>query len=72
MARGETTFGPNRDVIPTRVTKSFTLPGILPATAGNWGVMFWTADAAYELVSCSERHATAGNDAGAVTVMLTI
>ena len=63
-------FHANDAIIPRRVLKEFRLDGATPATAGNWGTVFFVADAAYEVVSVKERHATAGNDAGAVTAML--
>lgn len=63
--------GPNGGlIIPRYVTKEFRLDGTQPATAGNFGTVFFIANEAYELVSVRERHATAGNDAGAVTGML--
>lgn len=63
--------GPNGGlVVPLYVTKEFRLDGTAPATAGNHGTVFFVANAAYEVVSVRERHATAGNDAGAVTTML--
>lgn len=51
--------------------KEFKLPGIQPATASNFGCIYFIADTAYELVSVKERHSTAGADAGAVTAMVT-
>lgn len=63
--------GPNGGlIVPRYVTRSFRLDGAAPATAGNFGTVFFIANEAYELVSVRERHATAGNDAGAVTGML--
>jgi hypothetical protein len=49
----------------------FALPGTQSATAGNYGVVFWVAPVACKVVSATERHATAGSDGSAVTVMLT-
>lgn len=69
MARGE--FKVNDAIVPRRVLAPFALPGTLPATAANWGVVFWVADRPYELVAAKARHATAGSDGGAVTAMLT-
>lgn len=57
-------------IVPRRVKAQFVLAGAAPATAGNFGVVFFNADAAYELMSAVERHATAGSDVGAVTGML--
>ena len=36
-------------IVPQRVIATFSLPGALPATAGNHGVIFFIADAACEL-----------------------
>jgi hypothetical protein len=58
-------------IVPLYIRREFVLNGSAPATAGNFGTVFMIADAAYELVSVKERHATAGNDGGAVTGMLT-
>jgi len=64
--------GSNQGLIqPLYLLKEFRLPGTQPATAANFGCVFFIADAAYELVSVRERHSTAGNDAGAVTAMVT-
>jgi hypothetical protein len=57
-------------VVPLYVTAEFRLDGTAPATSGNHGTVFFVANGAYELVSCKERHATAGSDGGAVTTML--
>jgi hypothetical protein len=58
-------------VVPLLVHKEFILPGTMPATAANWGEPFFMPyDGTWELVAVIERHKTAGNDAGAVTVML--
>jgi hypothetical protein len=46
------------------------MPGTTPATAANFGVVFWTASRACQITAVVERHATAGSDAGAVTGML--
>ncbi len=40
------------------------------STGANWPGTFFRADRAMRLVAVSERHAVAGNDASAVTVML--
>lgn len=40
------------------------------ATAADYDGLHFCADAAYQLVSVKERHATAGNDAGAVTLQV--
>lgn len=56
---------------PTRTwTKVFSLPGIQPATATNFGVAFFTAPVACIVLSANERHSTLGTDGSAVTVML--
>lgn len=56
---------------PTRTfTEVFTLPGTQPATAANFGCIMFTAPVACIVTTVKERHSTAGNDAGAVTVML--
>lgn len=57
---------------PTDLKASFYLAGTAPATAGNYGVCFFTNDTedTLEVYLVRERHATAGNDAGAVTAML--
>jgi hypothetical protein len=57
-------------IVPRYATKEMRLDGAAPATAGNFGTVFFVADAAYELVSVTERHATAGSDGSAVTAML--
>lgn len=43
------------------------LPGAQPQTAANYGI-FWTAPFACQVLAAQERHETAGNDAGAVTL----
>lgn len=65
--------GPDGGIVTQRYTqRAFILPGTQPATAGNWGVVFFLPrDGTFELVSITERHITPGNDAGAVTAMLT-
>lgn len=45
------------------------LAGAAPATAANFGY-FWRAPFPVELESITERHSTAGNDAGAVTMVV--
>lgn len=64
--------GPDGGIVLQRFThREFSLPGAEPATAGNFGGCFFSPlDGTYELVAVRERHATAGNDAGAVTGML--
>lgn len=57
-------------IIPLLVPAHISIPGTAPATSGNFG-LFFTADAAYELVSVTERHETAGTNGSAVTLMLT-
>jgi hypothetical protein len=69
----ETKFGsgPNGGlIVPRYVTKQFRLDGTAPATAGNFGTVFFIANEAYEVVAVRERHATAGSNGGAVTGML--
>lgn len=70
-------------IIPHNYTVEVTLPGATAATSANWGIV-WTCpklsvqallpDSAtkpyYELVSCVERHETAGSDGSAVSLML--
>lgn len=50
-------------------TVSHSLVGATPATAANWGY-FYRAPFPIEVISVSERHATAGTDAGAVTFVV--
>jgi hypothetical protein len=57
-------------IVPQDIDAHFILAGSAPATAGNFGVCFWTARAACQITSVTERHATAGSDGGAVTGML--
>lgn len=56
-----------------RLTQNKTVEAVVPgtsaATAANYGV-FFTAPFACKVTAIVERHATAGSDAGAVTVML--
>jgi hypothetical protein len=58
-------------IVPQTITASFYLPGALPATAANHGVMFFTAPFACKVLAVTERHSTAGSDGSAVTTMLT-
>lgn len=66
--------GPGADggiITQRHLYRNFVLVGVLPATAGNFGTIFFTPTIGdYELIYTTERHATAGNDGGAVTVML--
>jgi len=64
--------GPDGGIVTQRyLHRQFLLNGTQPATAGNYGTCFFTPrDGTYELIAIYERHATAGNDAGAVTGML--
>lgn len=58
-------MGPNDIYVP------YNLPGTQPATASNWGAVFRNnTDQVLELVDADERHETAGNDAGAVSCVL--
>lgn len=50
----------------------FRLYGTVPQTAGNWTAPFFIADRPYYVLSVTERHETAGSDAGAVTAMLKV
>lgn len=66
----------NDAILPRRTLARFGAHGTAGATAGNYGI-FFTADdpvgdgkAVYQVVKVTERHETAGTDAGAVTVML--
>lgn len=56
-------------IIPTYVVLTATVSGTAAATGTNYGRVF-TADRAYQLVSATEVHRTAGNDGGAVTLAL--
>lgn len=69
---GADMLGATPDIAGANITKdvSFFLAGAAPATAANFGVVFYIAPRAQQLVSFRERHSTAGNDAGAVTGML--
>lgn len=66
--------GPGPDggiALPQYVYKEFILAGTAAATAANFGVIFFNpGDGDHQLISVRERHATAGTDAGAVTLML--
>lgn len=48
----------------------FRLPTTDPQTAAQWTTPFFIADRPYLLLKVTERHETAGSDAGAVTAML--
>lgn len=56
--------------VPQTEPANFSLVGATPATAANWGCVFFTADAAYIVSAVTERHSTAGSDGSAVTTML--
>lgn len=60
----------NSTIVRANWDASFFLPGATAATAGNYGVVFYTASRACQVTAVVERHATAGSDGGAVTVML--
>jgi hypothetical protein len=53
--------------VPERVLINYHL--VAAATAANWVALAFIADAAYQVVSVKERHATKGTDSGAVTMM---
>lgn len=56
---------------PTDIHVEAVLAGAAPATAANYGFVYTnTTDSVLELVSATERHETAGNDAGAVTLAI--
>lgn len=46
------------------------LPGTTAQTAANFTTPFFIANRTYEVITVTERHETAGSDAGAVTVQL--
>lgn len=48
----------------------FRLPTTDPQTSAQWTTPFFIADRPYLLLKVTERHETAGTDAGAVTCML--
>lgn len=67
MARGDMTVGSPRRVVPTTILIRFTIPA--GAAAADFdGVV--PIPFAWRLVSVTERHQTAGSDAGAVTLMV--
>lgn len=66
MADGETYL--NDAIVPRRVIAVANVAA--GATAADFDGLFFVADAAYEIVSVKERHAVAGSDGGAVTLMV--
>lgn len=53
-----------------RRTVSVRVPSDTAQAAANFTTPFFIAESAYEVVDVKERHEQAGNDAGAVTLML--
>lgn len=56
------------NLLPERVVAAFNTPA--GATATDFDGLFFVADAGYQVTAVRERHAVAGADAGAVTLML--
>jgi len=66
--RGVTQIEGTIAVVPkTQLAVFNTLAG---AAAGDYDGLFFIADAPYQVTAVVERHAVAGNDAGAVTLMV--
>lgn len=66
MASSE--FKVNDAILPRRVIAVANIPA--GAAAADFDGLFFVADNAYEVESVTERHGTAGSDAGAVTLMV--
>ena len=55
-------------IVPQYLVVTYNIPA--GAAAADYDGLFFTANRAYEIVSVTERHAVAGSDTGAVTLMV--